>query len=80
MSHPGHTAATGAAQHTTTPRFIPLAGGAEYLSLTTAGLRKFIAEGRITGYRLGKRAIRVDVRELDALLTPIPSAKAGGRL
>ncbi|TDP78325.1 excisionase family DNA binding protein [Brachybacterium sp. AG952] len=78
MSHPGLTAATGAAQHTSTPRYIPLSEGAEYLSLTTAGLRKYIAEGRITGYRLGKRAIRVDVRELDALLTPIPAAKSGG--
>ena len=60
------------------PRYIPLSVGAEYLSLTEAGLRKYIAEGRITGYRLGKRAIRVDVRELDALLTPIPAANAGG--
>lgn len=61
------------------PRYVPLDVAAARLSITVPGLRKFIAEGRITGYRLGKRAIRVDVRELDALLTPIPSAKAGGR-
>lgn len=59
-------------------KYVPLSVGADYLSITEAGLRKFIAEGRITGYRLGKRAIRVDVRELDELLTPIPTAKIGG--
>lgn len=59
-------------------RYVPLSEGAEYLSITVAGLRKYIAEGRITGYRLGKRAIRVDVHELDGLLSPIPSAKSGG--
>lgn len=65
---------------TAEPRYVPLDVAAKRLSITVPGLRKFIAEGRITGYRLGKRAIRVDVRELDALLTPIPSAKAGDRL
>lgn len=60
------------------PRYVPLSVGAKRLSLTEAGLRKFIAEGRITGYRLGKRAIRVDVRELDALLIPIPAVGRGG--
>lgn len=63
---------------TSEPLYVPLDVAAARLSITVPGLRKFIAEGRITGYRLGKRAIRVDVRELDALLTPIPSAKAGG--
>lgn len=63
---------------TNEPRYVPLDVAAARLSITVPGLRKFIAEGRITGYRLGKRAIRVDLHEVDALLTPIPSAKAGG--
>lgn len=62
----------------TRARYVSLTTAAEYLSVTEAGMRKFIAEGRITGYRLGKRAIRVRVDELDAMLTPIPSAKSGG--
>lgn len=59
-------------------RYVSLATAAEYLEMTEAGVRKFIAEGRLTGYRVGKRSIRVDLREVDALLVPIPSAKAGG--
>lgn len=65
---------------TSTRRYVSLTTAAQYLEMTEAGIRKFIAEGRLTGYRVGKRSIRVDMREVDALLTPIPSAKVGGRL
>lgn len=58
-------------------RYVPLSVAAEYVSVTEAGMRKFISEGRLTGYRIGKRAIRVDMREVEGLLTPIPSAKVG---
>lgn len=58
-------------------RYVPLSVAAEYVSITEAGMRKFIAEGRLTGYRLGKRAIRVDMREVEGLLHPIPTAKVG---
>lgn len=61
-----------------TRRYVTLAAAAEYLDMTEAGIRKFISEGRLTGYRVGKRAIRVDLHEVDALLVPIPSAKTGG--
>lgn len=33
-------------------RYVPLSVAAEYVSMTEAGMRKFIAEGRLTGYRL----------------------------
>jgi excisionase family DNA binding protein len=59
-------------------RYVSLATAAEYLEMTEAGVRKFIAEGRLTGYRVGKRSIRVDLHEVDALLVPIPAANAGG--
>lgn len=59
-------------------RYVSLATAAEYLEMTEAGVRKFIAEGRLTGYRVGKRSIRVDLHEVDALLVPIPAAKIGG--
>lgn len=58
-------------------RYVPLSVAAEYVSMTEAGMRKFIAEGRLTGYRLGKRSIRVDMREVAELLEPIPTAKVG---
>lgn len=59
-------------------RYVPLKEGADYLSITEQSLRRFIAEGRIPGYRLGKRALRVDRHDLDALLAPIPNASGGG--
>ncbi|WP_338538170.1 hypothetical protein N5P18_15635 [Janibacter terrae] len=37
-----------------------------------------IAEGTLTGYRLGPRTIRVDLNEVDKLLRPIPSSKGVG--
>jgi len=32
----------------------------------------------LTGYRMGPRLVRVDLVEMDALLTPIPTAATGG--
>lgn len=56
-------------------RFVTLQEGAEYLSVTEQTLRRYIADGKIHGYRLGKRALRVDRSDLDALLIPVPSAR-----
>ena len=40
-------------------------------------MRRRIADGDITGYRLGPRIIRVDLAELDATFRPIPAASTG---
>jgi hypothetical protein len=37
-----------------------------------------IASGELAGYRVGKRMLRVDLNEVDALLRPIPSAREVG--
>ena len=65
----------------TTPRarYVTLGDAAEYLSVTERTVRNFIARGDLTGYRVGTRAIRIDLRELEALLTPIPTAGGGRR-
>lgn len=60
-------------------RYVPLSAGATYLTCTERFLRDQIAAGKITGYRMGTRSIRVDLDELDALLTPIPTT-GGGRV
>lgn len=59
-------------------RYITLKAGAELLSITEQSLRRYMAEGRIPGYRLGKRSLRVDRHDLVALLTPVPTAGRGG--
>lgn len=51
---------------------IPTAASAAACSTKT--IRRLIARGDLTGYRLGSRMIRVDLDELDAILRPIPAA------
>jgi excisionase family DNA binding protein len=57
-------------------RYASLAKAAEYADCNERTLRRHIASGELTGYRLG-RVIRIDLNELDAWLTPIPTVKAG---
>ncbi|MGH2617196.1 MAG: DNA-binding protein [Thermomicrobiales bacterium] len=43
-------------------------------------VRRHIAEGRLTGYRIGPRLLKVDITEADAVyLQTIPTATAGRR-
>lgn len=60
-------------------RYVTIGSAAEYLSVTDRTIRNYIARGDLTGYRVGSRAIRIDLRELEGLLTPIPTASGGGR-
>lgn len=57
-------------------RLASLADAAEYAAVHPRTLRRRIASGELTGYRLGGRVIRVDLDELDALLRPIPTTAA----
>jgi excisionase family DNA binding protein len=52
---------------------------AKRYGISEKSIRRYIAQGLITGYRVGQgRLIRVDLVECDArLLTPIPTVKAG---
>jgi excisionase family DNA binding protein len=60
-------------------RFESIPAAAEYLGVAPKTIRRWISEGRITGYRAGPRIILVDRNEVDALLTPIqPADRAGG--
>ena len=55
-------------------RLVPLDAAAEYVSCNERTIRRYIAAGRLTGYRVGPRMIRVDLDELEAMLRPIPTA------
>lgn len=59
---------------TATRRLETIEGAADYLRTTPRTIRRAIAEGRINGYRFGKRMIRVDLDEIDAALRPIRTA------
>jgi excisionase family DNA binding protein len=57
-------------------RYVSLAKAAVYADCNERTLRRHIATGELTGYRLG-RVIRIYLNELDAWLAPIPTVKAG---
>ena len=60
-------------------RLASLATAAAYADVSTRTLRRYISQGRLTGYRVGPRLVKVDLRELEALARPIPTARGRGR-
>lgn len=56
---------------------VPISAAAQYAGVSTRTLRRYISAGRLTGYRVGPRLIRVDADELARLLRPIPTAGGG---
>jgi excisionase family DNA binding protein len=54
-------------------RYETLQSAAERLAVDAKTLRRWIAAGRLKAYRTGPRLIRLDVDEVDALLTPVPN-------
>jgi len=57
----------------TLKRLESIQGAADYVGCDPKTVRRWIAAGKITGYRAGARMIRVDLAELDAFLRPITS-------
>ena len=46
-------------------------GAASYVKVSRRTILRWVAEGKITGYRLGDRALRIDLNELDQLARPV---------
>lgn len=57
-------------------RLITLAQAADQLALDERTIRRYVAAGLLTGYRIGPRALRLDAAEVEGLARPIPTAKA----
>lgn len=57
-------------QETSGRRWASLAEAADYVGVTHRTLRGWITEGRITGYRINARVLRVDLNEVDAAMQP----------
>jgi excisionase family DNA binding protein len=65
---------------TTIPRrYASISEAAEYVGVHSKTIRRHIAAGRLTGYHLGSRLIRVDLDQLDQLMSPIPTVRPDGR-
>lgn len=58
-----------------TRQLVGLSAAAAYADASTRTLRRYIAQGRLTGYRVGPRLVKVDLSELDQLARPIPTAR-----
>lgn len=56
------------------PAYMTLEELAEYMKVTPRAARTWIADGKLPAYRLGSRRIRIRVADVEALLTPIPTA------
>lgn len=61
----------------TTRRLASISEAAEYAACNPRTIRRRIADGSLSGYRMGARLIRVDLNELDAFLRRIPAAGGG---
>ena len=57
-------------------RYATVQQAADHVNVGPITIRRLISSGDLTGYRLGKQILRVDLTELDALMAPIPTAKA----
>ena len=58
-------------------RYATLEQAAAYLNCNPRTIRREISRGRLTDYRLGERMIRVDLDELDQVMSPLPPAQVG---
>lgn len=70
-------AATSQCVANSAPRFVSLAAAAGYVDVSTRTLRRYISQGRLTGYRVGPRLLKIDLNELEALARPIPTTSDG---
>lgn len=54
-------------------RLVTIRQGADYLGVSEKTIRRYIAAGRLSGFRMGQRLIRIDANELETLMNPIPT-------
>jgi excisionase family DNA binding protein len=55
-------------------RLIGIPAAADRADVCTRTIRRWIADGRLTGWRTGPKLIKIDVDELDRLIRPVPAA------
>jgi len=58
----------------TARRLGSIAAAGEYAGVHPRTIRRWVAAGRVTAYRMGPRLLRVDMDDVDAMLQPIPTA------
>jgi excisionase family DNA binding protein len=59
-------------------KLIDVNTAAAHAAVSTRTIRRWIADGRLRGYRTGPKLVRVDKDDLDRTIRPIPAAGSGG--
>lgn len=60
-----------------TKRYLAISEAATIFDVHHSTVRRWISQGRITGYRLGPRMLRVDLNEIESMLRPLATANRG---
>lgn len=60
-------------------RYVSLEAVAEQLDVTVNTVRNWIKSGRLTGYRVGPRVVRVDAAQIEQLIQPMPASESCDR-
>jgi excisionase family DNA binding protein len=55
-------------------RLVGVVAAAEYADVSPRTVRYWIAQGRLPGYRMGAKLVKVDLNDIDALAQQIPAA------
>lgn len=53
--------------------FMRLSDAADYLALDVRSVRRFIAQGKLPGYRVGNKQLRVKYEDVKAFANPVPT-------
>lgn len=54
--------------------YVSLVEAGDILGVHSRTIRRYISEGRLTGYRIGPRLVKVKLADLDSLMRPIATA------
>jgi excisionase family DNA binding protein len=58
-------------------KLVPISEAADYLGVTPRTIRRYISDGKLTGFRIADAVlVRVDLYDVDRLAKPIPAAAA----
>lgn len=58
---------------TRTSAYVSLVEAGDVLGVHSRTIRRYISEGRLTGYRIGPRLVKVKRADLDAMMKVIPT-------
>lgn len=58
-------------------RYVRPNEAAEYARVSRKTIDRMIARGELPAYRINARIVRVDLNDVDALFTPIPTMDGG---